>query len=190
MVESELVASARSVGGMRLQSLPRRWAHVQGVAASAASVAPLVDAARAGEIVTACWLHDVGYADEVAATGLHPVDGARFARALGFPPLVVSLIAYHTGAEFEAAERGLSDALAEFERPPKAALDVVTYADLTTAVDGLPIKAEDRLAEILDRYQPGDPVHRAVTKSAPALRASVARVEDRLRMVWRSRQPR
>ncbi|WP_350352828.1 HD domain-containing protein [Microbacterium sp. A8/3-1] len=176
----DLVVRARSVSQACLVALPRRWAHVQGVAAAGARVAPLVDAKRADEIVAACWLHDVGYASEIAETGFHPVDGARFAQRVGFPPLVVSLIAFHTGAAGEAAERGLSGDLAQFDAPPSEVLDVVTFADMTTAVDGAPVDAEARVAEILSRYGVGDPVHRAVSVSAPGLLASVGRVQARL----------
>jgi hypothetical protein len=48
-----------------------------------------------------------------------------FVRAENFPPLVVSLVAYHTGAVFEARERGLSDVLAEFPQPPDFLLDFI-----------------------------------------------------------------
>ncbi|MFM9785657.1 phosphohydrolase, partial [Streptomyces scabiei] len=59
----------------------------------------------------------MGYADSVAVSGFHPVDGALFARGERFPELVVSLIAFHTGAEEEATQRGLSTALGEFAAP-------------------------------------------------------------------------
>ena len=52
------------------------------------------------------WLHDVGYSPDVRVTGFHALDGAVYLRDLGLPPEVVSLVAYHTGAEFEAEERG------------------------------------------------------------------------------------
>jgi len=44
----------------------------------------------------------VGYAPALAWTGFHPVDGAKFARESGFSELIVSLVAFHSGAEFEA----------------------------------------------------------------------------------------
>jgi hypothetical protein len=44
---------------------------------------------------------------------------------------------------------------------------VVTFCDLTTSVDGVLTDAHARIAEILDRYEPGDPVHLAVSASAP-----------------------
>ena len=42
-------------------SLPRRWAHVQGVATRACSLAPVLGA-DADLIEAAAWLHDIGYA--------------------------------------------------------------------------------------------------------------------------------
>jgi hypothetical protein len=98
------------------------------------------------------------------------------------PELVVSLIAHHTGADAEAAERVLVEALTEFAPPPRDALDVVTFADLTTSPDCEPISAEDRVAEILSRYDENDPVHAAVSRSASELLASVSRVQERLEL--------
>ena len=161
-------------------SLPRRWAHVQGVASRAVEVTSSLGCLLADEIVAAAWLHDVGYADTVTLSGFHPVDGALFARREGFPELVVSLIAFHTGAGEEASQRGLSMALAEFTPPALDLLDVVTFCDLTTSVDGALTDAHRRISEILERYEPTDPVHRAVSASAPGLLAAVARVESRL----------
>ena len=135
-------------------------------------------------VVTAAWLHDVGYAPALAVTGLHPLDGARYLRGEGWPELVVCLVAHHTGAEVEAEERGLSRELAEFERPPEPLLDLVTTADLTTSPDGEEVDPEQRLAEILRRYPTDDPVHRAVTRSAPSLLAAAERVTRRL---WQER---
>ena len=56
-------------------SLPRRWAHVQGVAARARSLAPSLGA-DADLLEAAAWLHDIGYLPELAETGLHSLDGA------------------------------------------------------------------------------------------------------------------
>ena len=59
--------------------LPRRWAHTQGVAATARSLAPVLGP-DADLVTAAAWLHDIGYAPDVAATGFHPLDGARHLR--------------------------------------------------------------------------------------------------------------
>jgi predicted hydrolase (HD superfamily) len=60
-------------------SLPRRWAHVQGVAAQARTLKPSLGT-DANLIEAAAWLHDIGYLPELARTGLHGLDGARYLR--------------------------------------------------------------------------------------------------------------
>jgi putative nucleotidyltransferase with HDIG domain len=125
---------------------------LQGVAAAAELMAAGLATPDADAVVAAAWLHDVGYAPSVRSTSFHPVDGAAFVRAEGFSAVVVSLVAYHTGAVFEARERGLLDALAEFPEPPQLLLDVLTCADMTTGPDGSRVRAEDRVSEILARY--------------------------------------
>jgi hypothetical protein len=140
----------------------------------------LASAEERPAVVTAAWLHDVGYAPRLVVTGLHPLDGARYLRSEGWPELVVCLVAHHTGAEVEAEERGLSRELGEFDPPPEPLLDLVTTADLTTSPNGEEVDPEQRLAEIVHRYPPDDPVHRAVTRSGPSLVAADERVSRRL----------
>lgn len=176
----DLAIRARALAERRLVDVPRRWSHVQGVAATASEVAPVLDPPHADEIIAAAWLHDVGYASDLAVTGFHPVDGASFARDAGMPDLVVRLIAFHTGAEIEARQRDLLAELKEFTPPPSEILDVVTFADMTTSPTGEPIAAADRVAEILTRYEPNTPVYDAVSASAPELLAAVDRVNERL----------
>ncbi|OBH16635.1 HD domain-containing protein [Mycolicibacter sinensis] len=176
-MDGAVVQRARRIAESRLAPLATRLAHVRGVAAAAEGLVTRVDPLEADALVAAAWLHDVGYAPSVRSTGFHPVDGAAFVRAEGFPAVVVSLVAYHTGAVFEARERGLSEALAEFVQPPGLLLDVLTCADMQTGPDGSPIRPEDRVSEILSRYGEDDPVHRAITLSAPSLLAAVARVD-------------
>ena len=176
-----LVELAQRIATDLLATMPHRLSHVAGVAATALSVVERGRFEHADEVVAAAWLHDIGYAPAVADTGFHPLDGARYARRAGFPELVVSLVAYHSGAPAEAAERDLSAELAAFVEPPEAVLDVLTFSDMTTGPDGASTTAEARIAEILSRYPVTDPVHRAVTGSAPALLASAARVAALLR---------
>ena len=173
---------AAALGERLLAPLGRRWRHVEGVARRAGSLSSLASAEERPAVVTAAWLHDVGYAPGIVVTGLHPLDGARYLRSEGWPELVVCLVAHHTGAEVEAEERGLSRELAEFDRPPEPLLDLVTTADLTTSPDGEEVDARQRLAEIVRRDPPGDPVHSAVTRSGPSLLAAAERVSRRL---WR-----
>jgi putative nucleotidyltransferase with HDIG domain len=94
-------------------ALPRRWAHVQGVAAKAERAAASLT--LSGEaLVAAAWLHDVGYAPDAIDTGFHPLDGARYLAGLGAPERVVNLVARHSYAMLEAELRGVGHRLAVF----------------------------------------------------------------------------
>ncbi|WP_396897276.1 HD domain-containing protein [Mycolicibacterium fortuitum] len=150
--------------------LPRRLLHTKGVAETAERLARVLVPRPVNDIITAAWLHDIGYAPGLVDTGFHPVDGARYARAAGFSENVVSLIAHHTGALIEADERGLSDRLGEYPVPPDAVeLAILSCADLCTGPDGTPVDPGERIAEVLQRYPATDPVHRALARSGPAL---------------------
>ena len=119
------------------ESLPRRWAHVQGVAARARSLAPVLGA-DADLLEAAAWLHDIGYAPDLSVTGLHALDGGRYLRdAQHAEAMLCRLVAHHSCAIIEAGERGLADALGmEFEPAPQALSSALTYCDMTTSPDG------------------------------------------------------
>jgi hypothetical protein len=171
-------ATARS---LLADPLPRRWAHTQGVAARARTLAVILGQ-DADLIVAAAWLHDIGYSTAIAATGFHPLDGARHLRdAERASNLLCRQVANHTAALTEAAERGLAaDLASEFPPPPRDLDDALCYCDMTIGPEGQPMSVGNRLAEILSRYGPGDPVHKAITTSSPYLTAAVARVAVRL----------
>jgi HD superfamily phosphodiesterase len=169
------IRRARDLARLLLaESVPRRWAHSQGVGRKAESVGHLVgDAAPA--LVTAAWLHDVGYAPDLVVTGMHQLDGARYLRDVAeADDLVCRLVAHHSCAFIEARNRGLSDELAR-EFPPVAGLlsDAMTYADMTTTPDGEPVEVEERLAEILARYGTGDLVAESIREASPLIIESV-----------------
>jgi len=176
-----MIPRAQALSLLLLSPLGRRWSHVRQVAARAHELAGAVATEDRETLIVAAWLHDIGYAPEVAQTGFHPLDGARFLAGAGWPPVVVQLVAHHTGAWSEAAERGLEDELFVFTQPPTHLLDALTAADMTVGPDGSRLSAEERLAEILVRYNVDDPVHRAVTRSAPELMNAVYRTNERLR---------
>jgi len=161
--------------------LPRRWAHTQGVAAQARSLAPILGTDT--PIVTAAaWLHDIGYGPDVHDTGFHPLDGARYLRdTMGVDDTLCRLVAHHSLAIIEAEERGMADALAREFAPARGDLaDALIYCDMVTGPDGQYLPVEQRLADIHSRYVPDDPVSRAITRSAPLLTAAVRRVARRL----------
>ena len=174
------LSNARDVArGLLSDALPRRWAHVQGVARQAERVA--AGLGEPGTLVAAAWLHDVGYAPAVRNTGFHPLDGARYLRRLGVQEDVVCLVAHHTCALGEAAERGLDGVLAsEFAPGDLVLADALCFADMTTSPDGELVDAGDRLAEIQARYGPGDVVTRFIARARPEILAAVARTIQRL----------
>ncbi|AEB47406.1 MULTISPECIES: HD domain-containing protein [Micromonospora] len=161
-------------------ALPRRWRHVRAVAAKAASIGPLVGA-DVEELAAAAWLHDIGYAPGIVDTGFHALDGARWLVREGYETRLASLVAYHSCAVYEAAERGLRDALlSEFPQEESSTSDALWYADMTTGPDGQNFTVDERLSEIRQRYGPDDLVTRFwVQAEAPLLRA-VARTCSRI----------
>jgi hypothetical protein len=132
-------------------------------------------------IVDAAWLHDIGHSPTLSSSGFHPLDGARWLRVEGFAEDTCSLVAWHTGAIWEARERGLEDQLlTEFASPPPSALDALTWADLTSSPSGDLVSPEVRLHEILDRYEPGSAVHRAIVTGWKYFLESTNRIEQLL----------
>jgi putative nucleotidyltransferase with HDIG domain len=176
-----LAAWAQQLARELLQEpLPRRWAHSQGVAARARSLAPVLGA-DADLIEAAAWLHDIGYAPGLATTSLHQLDGARYLRDTQHAgALLCRLVAHHSCAIIEASERGLADVLSsEFDPAPDALASVLTCCDMTTGPDGEPVPVQQRLAEIGDRYGPGHLVSRSIQRATPMIRRAVEQVQHR-----------
>lgn len=177
----DLVAWAFELAGEKLAGvLPRRWAHVQGAGTRAGVVAPLFSVDDCELLVGAALLHDVGYAPELVGTGFHPLDGARYLRAVGGPDRLVNLVAHHSCATLEAELRGLSDELAEFEDEKTALRDALWWADMTTTPDGGQTTVADRVADIQSRYGPDNLVSRFIRRAWDDLNAAVERTERRL----------
>lgn len=164
-----------------LAGVGTRLAHTRAVALQASVVLPLLDAPWRAALLDAAWLHDVGYAPSVASTGFHPLDGARWLGANGWPAEVCRLVAWHTRAGTEAALRHLAAELAvEFPAPPGLAQAALAWADLTSSPVGECCVAEDRIAEILSRYAPESVVHRATSANLPDLLMDVRIIETRI----------
>ena len=169
---------APKVAAEYLSGLGRRWSHVVAVGRLAdhlAAAGMLSDA-----VAAAAWLHDLGYAEELIATGFHPLDGAAFLEEEGAPAEVVGLVAHHTGADTEAEERGLERLLDDMPAGDPVELDIVTLLDLVTAPDGSVTDPETRIDEILSRYPASSPVHRSVARSRGELLASAERARREL----------
>ena len=161
-------------------SLPRRWSHVQGVAARARTLKPSLGA-DANLIEAAAWLHDIGYLPELAGTGLHGLDGARYLRDVQHAdPMLCRLVAHHSYAVIEAEERGLAHVMTrEFAPPPQHLADALTFCDMTTSPDGEHVHVNHRLAEIHDRYGSGHLVSRFIGRATPLILEAVGQVNAR-----------
>jgi hypothetical protein len=161
-------------------TLPRRWSHVQGVAAQARTLKPSLGT-DVDLLEAAAWLHDIGYLPGLAATGLHGLDGARYLRDVQHAePLLCRLVAHHSCAIIEAEERGLAHVLTrEFAPPPQALADALTFCDMTTSPDGDHVQVTHRLAEIHDRYGSGHLVSRSIRRATPLILKAVGHVSAR-----------
>ncbi|HEX6686067.1 MAG TPA: HD domain-containing protein [Candidatus Limnocylindrales bacterium] len=170
--------------GMLEVSLPDRWAHTQGVARAAESIADVL--LEDGEtLVCAAWLHDIGYSIECDRVGFHPLDGARWLRDMyEADQRLCRLVANHTCARIEAENRGLADALL-WEFPPVNGLvaDALTYCDMTTSPKGERVEVRERLEEILSRYGEGSIVAESIKRARPEIEQSAKHVETAIS--WR-----
>jgi hypothetical protein len=162
--------------------LDSRWAHTRGVAARARALASTLAAADRDVLVAAAWVHDIGYAAELHDTGFHPLDGARWLRECGQERLA-SLVAYHSGAWFEAQARGLASAVEGFAEERSPIADLLTYSDLTTDAGGHEVAIPARLADIESRYGWDSHVSRGMRAAADPLAALARRTEHRIAAV-------
>jgi len=173
--------SPQHIATQLLGDVGTRLPHTRAVARQASRVTELLEDRWKCAIVDAAWLHDIGHSPALNSSGFHPLDGARWLRDEGFSEDTCSLVAWHTGAIWEARERGLEDELlTEFASPPPSALDALTWADLTSSPSGELISPEVRLDEILDRYEPSSAVHRPIVAGWKDLQESTSRIEQLL----------
>ncbi|MCH6159958.1 HD domain-containing protein [Streptomyces marispadix] len=163
-----------------LPPLGNRWLHTQAVAERAREASPAVPEDERDLLVASAWLHDIGYAPELRETGFHPLDGARYLESLNAPRRLVCLVAHHSGAVYEAEQRGLVAELKPYEREDTPILDALIFADMTTGPAGERFDFDRRMDEILVRYERGSEVHNAISNARPYLGAAVQRTLDRL----------
>jgi hypothetical protein len=163
-VES-LTSWARRTAERYLEPLGRRWDHVQAVGAAAERIAGAFG--KDGEtLICAAYLHDIGYAPEIAATGFHPLDGGRYVRSQGHERLA-RLVAHHSGARIEAELRGIEGYTDEFPFEDGPLDHALTFCDLTTGPDGTPVSLSWRVQEIGERYGPDAVTARAILAGVP-----------------------
>ncbi|MHC1563155.1 HDIG domain-containing metalloprotein [Actinomycetospora sp. C-140] len=158
--------------------LPDRWLHVQATTREALQLADLPEVDRE-PLIQAAVLHDIGYSPVVARSGFHPLDGARFLSARGYDDRVVALVAHHSAAVVEAAERGIGG-LARFADEESPTRDALWYCDAVTGPRGEHWTPDGRWAEIRVRYGTDHVVTRCLDRAEPLLRSAVDRTGARL----------
>jgi hypothetical protein len=187
------ISWARELAGRLLGDDLRRFSHVRAVAERAGALGEVLfagDASALEAAVMAAWLHDIGYAPELAVSGCHHLDGAAFLRGLGEERLA-GLVAYHSSGAAEAELRGLSSELACFAHEESLVTDLLTCCDLTSGPDGRPVALDDRLREVEDRYGATHVVscaRQAGPSPVPELRARLPSAEPSV-IAWCSWPP-
>jgi HD domain len=175
------VEAAEELARELLEPLGNRWAHTQAVAKRAAglthAVTPVEDRPL---LVVAAWWHDLGYAPTLQETGCHQIDGGRYLAREGYLERLVALVAHHSAATCEAEERGLLAELEVWPREESPAADALWMADMTTGPGGEALSYDERLSEILARYQRTSIVGRAMLRAEPAIRAAIDRTWRRM----------
>lgn len=170
------------------EQLPRRWKHSLGVAERARNLATVLGS-EADLLEAAAVLHDIGYSPNLAKTGFHPLDGARYLRdETAADERVIRLVAHHSCAWMEADARGLREELeGEFPRDSPQLDDALCYCDMNTTPDGTPTNPVDRVNEIAGRYGADSLIGTFIRRAEPEILASTARVLERVAEV--KRQP-
>jgi hypothetical protein len=172
-----------------LQGIGTRLAHSAAVVAQIQTVLPFLELGWRSAVSDAAWLHDIGHSPEIAATGFHPLDGARWLSDNGWPTDTCRVVAWHTEPWEEGRLRGLEEQLAELDRPPPLVAAALAWADLTSSPSGERWTVERRLADILERYPPDTIVHIDTRAALPALWTAVAQVDALLKNGASGEQP-
>ncbi|AGL18223.1 HD domain-containing protein [Actinoplanes sp. N902-109] len=177
---SVFVTAARQIAYDLIGSMGDRWRHTRGVAERAGELAGELGIDH-DTLVAAAWLHDIGYAGPITATGFHPLDGADHLAGRGWPLSVAARVAHHSGARFVAAARGLGEQLAVYPYDEDLITDALTYADQTVGPTGDRVTAGARHDEMLLRHGPHSWNARVDHLRGPFLLAVADRVEAALR---------
>jgi HD superfamily phosphodiesterase len=163
----------------RLSAFGTRWQHSCAAAERAREIGGAVAASDRSTLISAAYLHDIGYLPELVVYGFHPIDGACWLRLQGLDRLA-DLVAHHSGAIVQARARGLGAIMAEFIDERSCVSDALTYCDLMTGPAGESVAVAHRLSDIERRHGTDSVTARTMKIASASLLAAVARVEERL----------
>lgn len=174
-----IIAWAAKQASTLISPLGDRWLHTKGVVERVQQVGEAFDEECCALLIAAAYVHDIGYAPSLKVTGFHPLDGAYYLLSHNQTRLA-SLVAYHSEAQCEAQLRGLATQLNNIPREYSALADALTYCDMITGPTGLHISFEERLEDILQRYDESTIVNQAIHQAIPSLTRAVKRTQNSL----------
>jgi hypothetical protein len=135
-------------------STPDRFHHVHEVWQRAVdvrrAVPPWLTPGMADRLELAALLHDVGRVVDPGTGEPHGFVGARFLDGLGLDD-IAPLVAHHSGAQLEAAARGMTGRDRWITTEPDL-LHVLTYLDRTTSPSGERVSLAQRRHDMAIRY--------------------------------------
>lgn len=156
-----------------------RWTHTAAVARHAELLVRKLCLSDGQLLVAAAWLHDIGYASELATTGFHPLDGARYVEGHGQHRLAC-LVANHTGALEEARLRGLEKQLVAFPDERSLLSAGLVYCDLMCGPKGEVMTPQERRADVERRHGCNSVVSAGLSEAWPDLITCVSEVNELL----------
>ena len=175
-----LVGKATDLATKALHQNPARLQHSKAASRLAGRAGELLGL-DADILAAAGMLHDLGYAHRLHRTGFHPLDGATHLMRAGWPDLAVRLVAHHSHAAMLANAHDVAAHYRLIDPPPLQYADVITWADLTSGLDGAGVSASDRVAEMRLRHADRTHVPEELRERRYAeLLASAHRVEQSL----------
>lgn len=164
------------------EQLPKRWVHVQGVAAKAAEYSQKLNLTRSEteQLISSAWLHDIGYSPDLPQVyKWHPLDGAHFLKEMEQEELAC-LVAWHSTAQEESERMGLTHEMLVFPRPHGIVADALTFCDMTTSATGIPCTLESRLTDIRTRHGAYSSQAQSMEEAWERLQALQVRITSRL----------
>jgi HD superfamily phosphodiesterase len=126
-----------------------------------------LDPRRLATLELAALLHDIGRAIDPDDAEPHAFVGARYLDGLGLHE-VASLVAHHSGAKLEAADRDMTD-LDVWPEVDRELLLLLNYADRTVNAKGESVTVLQRRADIAERRGENSPSIRRFDALLPSL---------------------
>lgn len=126
-------------------------------------------------VYCAALLHDIGYAESIAQTGFHPLDGYNFLCRSGYPDLAAAIVG-HSSAPEHAQLSGIS--LPDINDSVTA--KIITYCDAHIKQGGAEVTYQERVNDIVSRYGTDSITVQACHRADPRIRAIISEIEQLL----------